>query len=65
MRRTCYRAFELLAWPAAAWCLLEACLRLALGDPRAAGSALALAACAAATIAASRLRRQSLRSAGA
>lgn len=60
MRLQAYQLFEIVAWPALVWCALESTLRIAVGDNSGLGSALFIAACAAATIAAARSRGRSL-----
>ena len=65
MRRQSYRAFELLAWSAAAWCVCELTLRLATGTTAGAGDAALLAACAAGSAMLAHSRRRSLAPPGA
>lgn len=60
MRRGAYRAFEIVAWPAAAWCALELALRTVSGAHDGTAATLVLGAMAAATIAACRIRTAQL-----
>ena len=60
MRAHVYYLAMIVAWPAAAWFVVEAALRLSFGHPVAAGSSLAMAACAGGMIALASLRRRQL-----
>ena len=57
MKREAYRVFEIVAWPAAAWCGLEIVLRTASGTHDGTAATVVLGAMAAATIAACRIRK--------
>lgn len=57
MKTQGYRLFEVVAWPAAAWCPLEAVIRGAQGDGRGAAWATLLAAMAVAMIAGTRIAK--------
>lgn len=61
MRQHAYGLFEIVAWPAAAWCAAELVLRSALGDFSGAGSTALIGSLAASTIVASRWRAAQLR----
>lgn len=62
MRHGAYFIFELLAWPALAWCGVELALRAAAGAGGGAGAAALTGACAAGTIVACRWRNRTLES---
>ena len=60
MRVGAYLVFEIVAWPAAAWCALELVLRIAANDFAGISATILTAACAILTIAGSRLRTRQL-----
>lgn len=60
MRDRAYWLAALVAWPALAWCVAEAALRVASGYSAGATQLALTAACAAGTIIAVRVRRASL-----
>jgi hypothetical protein len=60
MRATAYSLFELVAWPAAAWCALEVVLRGSTGGFDGMAMTSVTGACAALTIVASRWRARQL-----
>ncbi len=60
MRAGAYRLFEIVAWPALAWCALELPLRAATGAAPGMTMAAITGACAAATIVACRWRSRAL-----
>jgi|GEM_PF-4172953 len=60
MRKTAYSLFELVAWPAAAWSVVETVLRSATGAIDGLAAAAATGALATGTIVACRLRLSAL-----
>ncbi len=65
MRAGAYRLFEIVAWPALAWCVLELPLRAVTGAAEGLPLAALTGACAAGTITASRWRGRALAAAEA
>ncbi len=63
MRIEAYRLFEIVAWPAAAWCAIELLLRGATGEAAGMSMTAITGACAALTIVACRARNRSLEAA--
>lgn len=60
MRNRSYALFEILAWPALAWCAIEVGVRLAAGASSGLAMTVATGAAAGATVIASRWRRRGL-----
>lgn len=60
MRNNAYWLFALVAWPAAAWGVIELALRAATGTAEGMLDTAAVTACAFTTIAAARMRRRAL-----
>jgi hypothetical protein len=60
MRLSAYHLFEIVAWPAAVWCTLEATLRFASGEVEGLATTAATAALAGLTVAACRIRSRQL-----
>ncbi|MCC7363406.1 MAG: hypothetical protein IT303_03460 [Dehalococcoidia bacterium] len=65
MRLQSYQIAKIVAWPALAWCTMEAVLRVALGEPALAMQPALLAACAAGMVTAASIRRRQLEAASA
>ncbi len=61
MRQQAYRLFEIVAWPAAAWCGFEVVVRAAAGPGDGLAASALLGLLAAGTIAACRVRTRQLR----
>ena len=61
MRRQAYLVFEIVAWPAAVWCALEAAARGATGTFDGLSETVLLGSMAATTIVACRWRSRQLR----
>lgn len=63
MRERGYWLFELVAWPAAAWCGIEAAIRVGAGATDGLAATVLLGLCAAGTVVAARTRQAALREA--
>ncbi|MCC6386951.1 MAG: hypothetical protein IT302_06180 [Dehalococcoidia bacterium] len=63
MRARGYWLFELVAWPAAAWCAIEVALRVGTGATDGIAATALLGLCAGGTIVAARTRQAALREA--
>lgn len=60
MRDRLYALFEIVAWPALGWCVVEVGVRLATGALSGGAMTVATGMAACATVVASRLRRHAL-----
>lgn len=60
MRIHAYNVFEIVAWPAVAWCGIEIVLRTISGTPEGLPATAFTGACAALTVVACRLRSRQL-----
>lgn len=61
MRERGYWLFELVAWPAAAWCAIEAAIRMGARATDGLTATVLIGLCAAGTIVAARMRQAALR----
>jgi len=61
VRVEAYRVFEIVAWPAAAWCAIELAMRAATAEFAGSGATLVSGVMAALMIAGCRLRTAQLR----